>query len=148
MEEINRSVGNSQLKNLADFIKFYNFLGANGKTMTVDELLNYKSVKFGKTNRELIRGSYDASLLKGVKIPEVGKEADLILPYTPLSIPAYAYQRDFIRTETTAIQDYKTVQTDNLPVGSTFESLATYDYGGIQNRYKKTHTKIRVILGL
>lgn len=144
MDEINRSVANSQLKNLADFIKFYNFLGADGKAMTTTELLNYKSKKFNKTNRELIRGSYEIALLKGVLTPAVGKEEDLILPYSPISIPAYAYQRDFVRVETNSIQDFKQTKNKLLSNVGKFSSIATFDFGGMANRYKKSITTVSV----
>jgi hypothetical protein len=145
MAEINRSVGNSQLKTLQDFINFYKFLGADGKAMTTTELLNYKSERLNITNRQSIRNSYQLFELKGVQVPEAGKEADLIFPQTQLAIPDYAYQRDFIRVETNAIQDYKDIRERNKRVfRSSFERLIAYKYNGLENRYKKTYNRIRV----
>lgn len=147
-KSIRRTVSNSQLKTLGQFINFYQLIGENGKAMSVQEMLNFVD-EFGNTNRKNIRLSYDLYKPLGESIPPVGSEEDRIFPATILSIPIYAYQRDFIRVETNAVKEFDVALGNaKSPLNlwaDDFSSIVNYTYGGnLENKYKKNVTKPRV----
>lgn len=164
MDFIIRTIGNSQLNSLEKFIDFYKLISKDGvNPMSAQELQSY--VALGKSNIERLREHYKTLNLANIILNENGEEVFIntgagnlvdeligrnsyLTPSATLAIPAYAFQKDFIRAEGNFIYRQENLnaffseQVQRL-FGSD-EYRQNYNSGSIKNTYSKRHYQVCV----